>query len=63
MEHFKVGERVVLRKFPQGTRGEVVHVPDDGLLIRVKWTGWPGDSRESTHNPVDLARVLTEARS
>ena len=59
MEHFKVGETVSRSISPNGVRGKVSRVTDDGYFVTVQWSDWLGlGGRESTHRPDDLVRVI-----
>jgi len=59
MEHFKVGETVSRATFPNGVRGRVLRVTDDGHFVTVEWSAGLGmDGRVSTHRPEDLVRGI-----
>jgi hypothetical protein len=59
MEHFKVGETVARSIYPNGIRGRILRVTDDGLFVTVEWYAWLGlDSRVSTVRPEDLVQVI-----
>jgi hypothetical protein len=59
MEHFKVGETVSRSIFPNGIRGRVLCVTDDGRFVTVEWYAWLGmDGRVSTVRQEDLVRVI-----